>query len=61
MLSGFLTVHSYLGSDTWSIYSLIGGCWRYPYDTIQQPQNSPWALLLSVLAFEHIDVLVRAS
>jgi len=29
MLSGFLTVHSYLGSDTWSIYFLIGGCWRY--------------------------------
>jgi len=28
MLSGFLTVHSYLGSDIWSIYSLIGGWWR---------------------------------
>ena len=29
MLSGFLTVHSYFGSDTRSIYSLIGGWWRY--------------------------------
>jgi len=26
MVSGFLTVHSYLGSDTWSIFSVIGGC-----------------------------------
>jgi len=33
----------------------------YPYATIQQPQNSPWALLLSFISFEHTDVLVRAS